>query len=446
MSGKLTAGCLNGGNPRTAPASPTQLAQLRSFLKEKLPDYMLPSAFVFMKALPLTPNGKVDRRALPAPNQACSEQERAYPSGTPSQYVAPQDTLELELTKIWEKVLGIEPIGVKDNFFELGGHSLLAVQLFAQIEKAFGKKLPLANLFQAPTVEQLASILHQEGCNAPIESLVPLQPKGDKPPLFCIYGILLYHDLARNLGSEQPVYGVYIQDEVDLLKAGRLEKTALTSVAALATLYLKEIRTLQPVGPYFLAGVSFGGLVAFEMATQLHLQGEKVALVALFDTIAPGGLRKMPWPERISLHLRKLLREGSTYALKKVGRRIDSSKDRLVSIVSRVYKKFEHFGRPLPSYFQQVATRDIRQQFIEQAIRNYVPHPYLGKVILFRAMDLSEFEGYYTDPEWGWGELVVEGLEVHHVPGNHIGILKEPHVRILAEKLRACLGDTPKPL
>jgi amino acid adenylation domain-containing protein len=159
---------------------PPTSSVLRNFLQQRLPSFMVPSAFVLVHALPLTPNGKLDRRALPAPAQT-----RSQPQDT---CMAPQDALELQLTKIWEKVLGITPIGVRENFFELGGHSLLAVRLFAQIKKAFGRQLPLATLFQAPTVEQLAGMLRQEGWSAPWSCLVAIQPGGSKPPFFCIHG------------------------------------------------------------------------------------------------------------------------------------------------------------------------------------------------------------------------------------------------------------------
>lgn len=360
-------------------------------------------------------------------------------------FVAPRTEIELALANIWANLLRVEQVGIHDNFFELGGSSLLAVRLFAQIQETFGKNLPLPTLLTAPTIEQLAQILCSEGFSEPLTSLVPLQPNGNKPPLFCIYGIFLYQDLARNLGSEQPVYGVYIQNEVDLLKAGRLEKqqTALISVADQATLYLKEIRALQPVGPYFLAGESFGGLVAFEMAQQLHAQGEKVGLVVLFDTDAPGGLKKLPWLERVSLHLRNLSQKGATYPLEKLRRRTDESKDRLVSTISRIYGKFDHSTeRPLPDYLQEVAAPDVRQQVRDQAMRNYLPHPYPGKVILFRATERSGFEADRTDTQWGWGLLVTGELEVHHVPGDHIGIIKEPHVGVLTAKLKACLEQS----
>ncbi len=278
---------------------------------------------------------------------------------TQQTFVAPRTETEKVLADIWAKLLHFEQVGIHDNFFELGGTSVLAVRLLTQVQGVFAKELPLPILLTAPTIEQLVNIICAQGLPDPVEALVPLQPKGDKPPLFCIYGIFLYQDLAYNFGSKQPVYGVYIHDEVELLKAGGLQKqqTALTSVAEQATLYLKEIRTLQPVGPYFLAGESFGGLVAFEMAQQLQRQGEKVALVVLFDTDAPGGMKKLPRSKRVLLHLAKLLQAGPTYALEKVGRKLDSSKDRLVRSISRIYGKFAHSSEHLlPSDLEKVAT------------------------------------------------------------------------------------------
>jgi acyl carrier protein len=180
--------------------------------------------------------------------------------------VPPSDDLEIQLTKIWENVLGKKPISVKDNFFDLGGHSLLAVRLFAQIEKTFGKNLPLATLFQAPNIEELANILRQKGWSAPWQTLVAIQPGGSKPPLFCIHpvggNVLCYRDLAHYLGQEQPVYG---------LQAVGLDgkQAPYKRVEDMAAHYIREIRASQPEGPYLLAGHSSAGMVAFEMAQQL---------------------------------------------------------------------------------------------------------------------------------------------------------------------------------
>ncbi|HAJ64533.1 MAG TPA: non-ribosomal peptide synthetase, partial [Cyanobacteria bacterium UBA8543] len=262
--------------PKLLSAQSNQTAlikDLRSLLKEKLPDYMVPSTFVMLEALPLTPNGKIDRTALPAPDLV-----RQQPKET---FVAPHDEIELQLTQIWQKVLGVQPIGVKDNFFELGGHSLSAVRMFAEVEPIAGRNFPLATLLEAPTIEQLATVIRHKEWSAPWSSLVAIQPGSSKPPLFCIHpvggNVLEYLNLVRYLGSEQPIYGLQAQGLDG-------KQTPLNRVKDMAAYYIKEIRTLQPEGPYFLAGYSFGGLVAFEMAQQLHAQGQKVALLALCDT------------------------------------------------------------------------------------------------------------------------------------------------------------------
>src|ERR1019366_8445658 len=153
--------------------------ELRRFLKDKLPEYMLPAVFVLLDVLPMTPNGKIDRRALPAPDRTRPELDKAF--------VAPRDDLELQLAHIWEEVLGVQPVGVTDNFFELGGHSLLAVRLFALIEQRLGKKLPLTAVFQGATVEHLASVFRQPAMPGPQNSLVAIQPAGNKPPLFLVH-------------------------------------------------------------------------------------------------------------------------------------------------------------------------------------------------------------------------------------------------------------------
>ncbi|HEY9693964.1 MAG TPA: amino acid adenylation domain-containing protein [Oculatellaceae cyanobacterium] len=418
-------------NQLPAPSS----GELSYFLKQKLPDYMVPSAFVFLETLPLTPNGKINRRALPAPDQQDLEET----------FVAPQDDLELQLVRIWEKVLGVQPIGIQNNFFELGGHSLLAVHLLAQIEKTFGKNLPLPTLLQAPTVEQLANIIRSQGWSPPKELLVPLKSGNDQPPLFCIYGILLYYPLAHSLNSDRPVYGIYLQEEVDLLKEDKLEQqlTVLSSIPKLAKLYIKQIKTVQPVGPYYLAGESFGGLVAFEMAHQLLEEGEKVDLLAMFDTNAPVNRKRSLSLKRVLLHLENISKEGFTYLLQKGKRRIASTKDKLLNTFDRTFIKLTQAGEQ--SNFDNIekfVTKDIRQRVRNQAVENYVVRPYPGKVLLFRAMDKTKLELLDSDSKLGWGEVIVGGLEVHNVPGDHISILKEPNVQVMAAKLRDYLEDT----
>lgn len=224
--------------PHQEPA-PTS-SELRHFLQQKLPDYMLPAAFVMLESLPLTPSGKVDRRALPAIDN--------IRQGTEATFVAPQEELEVRLTKIWEDILNVRPIGIKDNFFELGGHSLLAVRLFAEIEKMCDQKLPLATLFQAQTIEQLAGVLRESGWSAPWSSLVLIKPGEQKPPLFCVHpvggNILEYQAVARYLDPDQPVYGI---------QAVGLDgkQQPLRRVEDMAQHYVEAIRSVQPNGLIF---------------------------------------------------------------------------------------------------------------------------------------------------------------------------------------------------
>ncbi len=186
-----------------------------------------------------------------------------------------------QLTRIWQELLGLDSIALDQNYFDLGGDSALAVHLFTQIEKIFGVKLPLATLFEAPTIAELAQILSRETSPAGWSPLVAIQTAGSRPPFFCVHGaggnVLIYRDLARRLGANQPFYG---------LQALGLDGSCqpLTRIEDMATLYLKQMREVQPHGPYFLGGYCSGGTIAFEIAQQILAQGERVALLAMFDT------------------------------------------------------------------------------------------------------------------------------------------------------------------
>jgi amino acid adenylation domain-containing protein len=397
--------------------SPTT-SELRSFLREKLPEFMIPTAFVMLDTLPLTANGKVDRRALPAPNPVPVRQE---PDET---VVAATDELELQLTQIWQQVLGISAIGSQSNFFELGGHSLLAIRLCNEIENKIGKNLSVATLFQAPTIEQLANALRQQGGAAPCSSLAVIQPGNSKPPLFCIHvlgkGFEFYRPMARYLGSEQPLYGLAAQ-MLDKEHAPR------NRVEDLAAYYIKEMRTLQPQGPYLLAGVSYGGIVCFEMARQLHEQGQKVALLALFDTLGPGEEERVPLPERALLHLRNLFRFGSSYLLERIKEKLEP-----------LYLKVSLLtGRTKSDNLQVMAL----MQENDEALKNYIPGVYPGQVTIFRATEKVFYTDSYLKSGLGWGKVATGGVEIHYVPSDHLGILKEPHVKVLAEKLKICLDQ-----
>jgi amino acid adenylation domain-containing protein len=399
------------------PKQPTTATELRSFLKTKLPDYMVPSAFVCLDALPLTPNGKVDRKALPVPDETRS--------GSENSFVAPRDHVERQLTKIWEEFLGIQAIGVKDNFFDLGGHSLLAMSILAKVEKTFGKSLPLATLFQAPTVEQLASILRQDGRSAPPSLVIPLQPKGSKPPFFC-HGASL--EMALPLGTDQPFYG--------LQPHGQDGREAPSTVEDMAADYIKEIRTIQPEGPYFLGGYSFGGIVAFEMAQQLQKQEQKVALLVLIDPASPSNDL---FPPNASLavnttsfsyetyqHLHNLARLGTreklSYVLERVRWRLDRINRKIKMVVCNFYLGI---GRRVPASLRMFYFFEVSRQ----TNRKYVPQIYPGRIIFLKA-EKSSID---------WSKLATEGLEIQELPGRHLELLRDLHAQTVGEKLRSCL-------
>jgi len=370
-----------------------------------------------LSSLPLTKTFKVELQTRTEPGVRFLE--------TPLEDVASRGTLEFHLSKIWEEVLYCHPIGVRDNFFELGGQSLQAMRLFAQIEKMTGKNLPLATLLQAPTIEQQASILRQGECSASWPVLVPIQSSGEKPPFFGIHGaygnVLFYYNLARYLKPEQPVYGLQPQG----LSGKQVPHTRIEDMAAH---YISEIRTLQPDGPYFLGGYSMGGKVALEMAQQLQVQGQKVALLVLFDTFGLEFLKPLPFHVRAFRHLGKL----SRLEMKEKLAYIKTRKARLARKSNLVD---EH---PL-TMFKTEYESPLHEAHL-QANKNYVPQVYSGRATLFRSSETAtQLEWWSVDPELGWGGLFSEGLEVEEVPGHHFNIFAEPNVKVLAEKLQVCL-------
>ncbi|MGJ0606597.1 type I polyketide synthase [Cylindrospermopsis raciborskii] len=320
-------------------------------------------------------------------NNYTSDNQENYSN---TEFIAPRDELEIKLTKLWEKVLGRRPIGLYDNFFELGGTSFLATKLFIQIGENFQTDIPPISIYHYPTIEGIADILRGAKKPPSSSSLVPIQPAGNRPPLFGIHYITSYQELSRHLGGEQPVYAVHYPGGPSLPK-----------VEELAAYYIQEIRMIQPEGPYFLMGHSFGGLVAYEMAQQLVAQGQQVPLVALFDTWLPQQLA-LPFLERLS----KLAQLSPA----------------------------EWFQR-----FKNITSR-YRNRSRLKAAKAYTIKPYSGRVAFFKAMTLIISVNYNLDEtELGWRELVTGELQVYEVPGDHITMLNEPHVQFVAQKLQSCI-------
>lgn len=424
---------------------------LRKFLKEKLPEYMIPKAFVMLDSLPLTVNGKVARLALTALNTPTSHSiDKAF--------IAPRTPTESTLAKIWAEVLNIELVGIYDNFFDLGGDSLLSVRLLKQIHKQFENELPLSILFLNPTIESLATALSSKADSLPWSPLVPIQPAGSNPPFFCvhpIFGVVFpYYELAQNFGKNQPFYG--------LQPIGLDGKTApLTRIEDMATHYIEALRRVQPKGPYFLGGWSFGGWVAFEMAQQLQKSGEEVALLAVLDTLAPipGNIPSLG--SGLKFMLTTVSRYIWPFFLDYLYLIIAIAKKKINSLTSRWanFNQIVRFQTNLFSHFipkedapvnvipeesklrllSELAIRPMLRVFSanSQAVLNYVPQAYPKRINLFRTKVQSSIAK--EDPSMGWDQLTVGGTEIHHIPGNHLTMLRKPHIPILAAQLKACI-------
>ncbi|WP_374950231.1 amino acid adenylation domain-containing protein [Mucilaginibacter sp.] len=401
----------------------------RSLLRGAVPDYMVPDNFVHVEAMPLTPNGKVDKKALLA--------EGPVPTEQTSQFVAPRTDVETLVADIWKKHLGIEQIGIYDNFFELGGHSLIAVKVMANIEKETGKRLPLAILFENSTVEKLALTLQMDGKSVTWDSLVPIKPKGSKTPIYIVHGaglnVLLFNTLATHMDPDQPVYGMQAKglNGID---------EPLNRIEDIAAHYIAAIRVQNPDGPYALAGFSFGGIIAFEMAKQLEALNLKVTMLAMFDTYA----YRTPFYDSMAVQyfkrglyfVRRLwysltFQEGFERTMRLRAKSLKRSVMRLSWKLNPVKNQEEQIG--FFGYSNKI------DEMNEIAQLHYRIQPYDIAVELFRA----EVRSFYLDDfvYMGWKPFALRGVNIHPIPGEHNTIFKAPNdqvfARILQERLNA---------
>jgi thioesterase domain-containing protein/acyl carrier protein len=399
-------------------------SELRAAISKNLPEYMVPSAFVFLEALPLNTHGKVDRKALPPPDA----------SSTAATYVAPRTHTEEAVAAVWAEVLHVEKVGATDDFFALGGHSLLAVRLMSRLRQRTGVSLPVSALFQGATVERLAQRLDARH-HAPASNLTRLDSgTATGRPLFLVHGgggsVLGYTELVRQLGSQRPLYGLSASG----IDGGELPAA---SIEVLARDYLAQVRAVQPHGPYLLSGWSFGGLVAYEMARLLQAAGETVELLALLDSQAPDA---QPRPEPDALmqlagfgrvlglhwqslpldvdHLRRLDARGAlAYVLEQARRSPSGGLDLDVDAAERLFRVYQR---------------------LSHAQRTYVPAgAYMGPAVLFKAaIPPSETP---RPEDLGWSAWLGGTLTVREVPGDHFTMLQPPHLSAVAERLSELL-------
>jgi amino acid adenylation domain-containing protein len=373
------------------PGQEPTAAILRAYLRSQLPEYMVPSNFVPLQAFPLTPNRKVDRQAFPAPMLA-------QQTGETDQIDDRNQTIEQSLTKIWQKVLQISEVSITDNFFELGGHSLVALELFVEIERIWNRRLFLAILFDSPTIAQLANVIRQEEDTNVWSPLVLIAAGGDKPPLFCIHpvggNLFNYYSMSKIVGVDRPIYGLQA-------KGIDGKQPPFDRIEDMASYFIEAIKTVQPHGPYFVLGYSFG-LKAIETS---FLEVLKIQM---------GLIREIPQGQRLKYLVGKLSRRKTI---------LPRYRDEVMMALADLNMSTPELLNVLDCNFK--------------AAREYQPQTYLGKASLFWSdfhhLDIKRY------PDLGWGDLVADGLDVQHIPGDHNTLMKEPNVQVLSEKLKMAM-------
>lgn len=396
-------------------------SRLRTHLRQRLPEHMIPSRFAVLDALPRTVQGKIDRQRLPEPPSRKSAAEGRR---------GPRDELEALVASVWQEVLGIRDVGCDDDFFALGGHSLLAVRVMAEIEARTGRRLPLSALFQEATVAHLADLLRDpDACRAE-NAIVPLCTSGSGRPFFCIHPaggtVFCYRALAERLGGDRPFYGLQALG-VDGASAPH------TTIEAMVAHYIAAIRSVQPRGPYLIGGWSLGGNLAYETARQLSLQGEVIDLLALFDAGALYADRGPTEADFLPM-IMALFPNESNLPLDELSRL--APHEQLQFFLQRAAQ-----AEVVADDADFRAGRHVFEVFKTsmEAILEYRQKPYAGKITLFAAEHREDWFGSHADPQLGWGPWAQGGVETHRVPGSHLQMVLEPNVATLADKLRACL-------
>jgi amino acid adenylation domain-containing protein len=413
-----------------APGAPATLAgELRLRLGQVLPAYLCPSSIVVLAALPRLPNGKLDRNALPPPAPAAPVARR------------PANDLERRLARHWSEVLGVTDVDMDANFFEIGGHSLLAVRLLARIEAAFGRTFTLAALFRHPTVAGLARLLeHGDPRAFDFRQVVTLQAGGSRPPLVALNNTGIFYGLSKHLGEDQPFTSLQLFDPM------RPQAVLPRTLEEIAAAYAELIRSVQPAGPYALLGWCVAGTLAFEVARQLRVAGQAVSQLILFDTLAPGHLRRLPWPRAVLA--------GYAYRWQLIAadwRRTRRGPHRLRTflgnrtIVGGLLRLLRLRGPevapPAPAAGAPLSAEQYDRwllHYLEEAAAAYVPRSYPGAMTLFRSS--HEPAGRFLDPLMGWGDFVEGGIELVVLEGDHFSIFQEPGVSQLARRIEAGLS------
>jgi len=435
--------------------------ELRGFIADRVADYKVPRQIYFVDKIPAGPTGKIQRLKL-AEQLGITEGDGGL-SIARAPYVAPATPTERMLAHIWRSVLRVDRVGINDPFLALGGDSLLLAQVTSRLREAGGPTISPLTFFERPTIAGLAALIDSgtisepgrndaaaPDLNGPVSrasSLTavdgragaakgnrvaaithwPIQPLGKRPPLYVMGNFNGFIPLARRLGLDQPVLGVAIPNELKLRIPYRLEELAAAQV--------ESILKGQNSGPYFLAGFSAEGVLAFEVARQLTAKGIEVGLVVLVDS---------PCPAEPDPFLIRMMRNAQTHISHISQGGVRQLRLAASGIARRQILRFKinswRFGRPLGIPVGRPAPREPMDVILANVIatRSYVARPYSGRVLLFkRTRDLI---GRYRQPDNGWGRVVRDGLEIYRIEGGHLDLLAEPAVGALAEKLAGAMG------
>ena len=407
-------------------------SDLRHFVKQKLPEYMIPAGFTIIERLPLTPNGKIDRKALKTAQYSPSTSEAGQPS------VPPQTLLELHLLKIWQRTLELETIAAQDNFFEIGGHSLLAVRLIEEINQAFHVSLTTQIFFLNPTIEGVAQVLLQGNYAAPGPHLIPLRPGRSPGAIFFLDASMAVCRLAQLLDRGPAVFATEAPLASAAYRAAVLNETsALPRVEEMAAAHVSLILSHEFSGPCLLAGHSFNGLLAVEVAHQLRGHGKNVEMLLLLDSL----LMTAPLWYRI----RVLSRARARAALTRRFRGFSQTAERVTARIfpglrseSAPNSAFEADDRPLIELPSQ-----IREKIYENG-QNYEMRPLESQAVLCLAQDQHDPMSRLCQTLANIkriSRMFTRGVEIVRTPGGHISMLDDPHILVLAQKLNECLAQ-----
>ncbi len=410
---------------------------LRAQLAGTLPEFMVPEIYVRLDAFPLTASGKLDRRALRPPED--SDLRRG-------EFRAPEPGTEQALAAIWRDVLGVARVGAHDNFFDLGGHSLLALTMVGRVEAELGRSIPLATLFEAPTLRGLARWLAAPETGAPKAHplVIPFQTQGRRTPVFCVGGFGVHvsylHALAPALGADQPFYGLQLLDtQADMPDVDRLE--------ILAARFADIVQEIQPQGPYVLGGHSAGARVALAIAFVLRARGHETAL-AVLDMDAPVAGEEGRWDLDVSLmnyaryiwEIQQRMGDPIALDLEALARMPQDDRQTWQHVAGILQAK--HLLPPGDGVALLQHMIRLRQR-VFQMLQDYMPEePYPGQLVLLLVAN-RHVPGTFRVPVEGWQKISARPVEAVLVPGDHMSMIREPHVRAVAEHLRRLVDAHP---